>query len=198
MANLEYRYGPMNSGKSMAILQMAYNYEENGKKVILVKSVIDTKGGDYLVSRIGPKRKIGIKLKSEESLLSDKHINLIKDLDAILVDEAQFLTKNQVEDLWYISKMMNISVICFGLKTNFKSEFFEGSKRLFELSDKYKELETICRCGTKARFNARKINGNFVLEGKEVEIDGSKDTIEYVPLCGKCYLNKVFMGSKKN
>lgn len=193
MANLEYRYGPMNSGKSMAILQMAYNYEENDKKVILVKSVIDTKGGDYLISRIGPKRKVSIKLDKDSSLLDDKYITLISDLDAILVDEAQFLTKKQVEDLWYIAKSMNISVICFGLKTNFKSEFFEGSKRLFELSDKFKELETICSCGTKARFNARKVNGKFTKDGEEVQIDGSKDTVEYVPLCGKCYLEKVFI-----
>ena len=192
MANLEYRYGPMNSGKSMAVLQMAYNYEENNKKVILVKSVVDTKGGDYLVSRIGPKRKIGIKLDKKESLLDDKYITLISNMDAILVDEAQFLTKKQVEDLWFIAKEKNIPVICFGLKTNFKSEFFEGSKRLFELSDKFKELETICSCGTKARFNARKVNGEFIMEGTEVEIDGSKNTIEYVPLCGKCYLDKVF------
>ena len=104
MANLEYRYGPMNSGKSMAVLQMAYNYEENNKKVILVKSVVDTKGGDYLVSRIGPKRKIGIKLDKNESLLDDKYITLISNMDAILVDEAQFLTKKQVEDLWFIAK----------------------------------------------------------------------------------------------
>ena len=192
MANLEYRYGPMNSGKSMAVLQMAYNYEENNKKVILVKSVVDTKGGDYLVSRIGPKRKIGIKLDKNESLLDDKYITLLSNMDAILVDEAQFLTKKQVEDLWFIAKEKNIPVICFGLKTNFKSEFFEGSKRLFELSDKFKELETICSCGTKARFNARKVNGEFMMEGTEVEIDGSKNTIEYVPLCGKCYLEKVF------
>ena len=192
MANLEYRYGPMNSGKSMAVLQMAYNYEENNKKVILVKSVVDTKGGDYLVSRIGPKRKIGIKLDKKESLLDDKYITLISNMDAILVDEAQFLTKKQVEDLWFIAKEKNIPVICFGLKTNFKSEFFEGSKRLFELSDKFKELETICSCGTKARFNARKVNGEFIMEGTEVEIDGNKNTIEYVPLCGKCYLEKVF------
>lgn len=193
MANLEYRYGPMNSGKSMAVLQMAYNYEENNKKVILVKSVVDTKGGDYLISRIGPKRKVSIKLDKDSSLLDDKYITLISNLDAILVDEAQFLTKKQVEDLWYIAKGMDISVICFGLKTNFKSEFFEGSKRLFELSDKFKELETICSCGTKARFNARKVNGEFTKDGKEVQIDGAKDTVEYVPLCGKCYLEKVFM-----
>ena len=192
MANLEYRYGPMNSGKSMAVLQMAYNYEENNKKVLLVKCALDTKGEDYLVSRIGPKRKIGVKLDKNESLLDDKYIKLVKDKNAILVDEAQFLTKKQVEDLWIISKNMNIPVICFGLKTNFKSEFFEGSKRLFELSDKFKELETICSCGTKARFNARKINGKYILDGDEIIIDKENENIEYVPLCGKCYLNKVF------
>lgn len=192
MANLEFRYGPMNSGKSMSLLQMAYNYEENDKKVLLVKSVVDTKGGDYLVSRIGPKRKVEIKLSCNESILSDKYINMLEGLDAILVDEAQFLTKKQVEDLWYTSKEMNISVICFGLKTNFKSEFFEGSKRLFELADKFKELETICHCGIKARFNARKVNGKFINEGSSVVIDGTSKDVEYVPLCGKCYLEKVY------
>lgn len=192
IANLEYRYGPMNSGKSMAILQMAYNYEENNKKIILVKSVIDTKGGDYLISRIGPKRKVQIKLDSNDSILNEKYSLLLKNVDAILVDESQFLTRKQVEELWYIAKEKNISVICFGLKTNFKSEFFEGSKRLFELSDKFKELETICSCGTKARFNARKVDGKFVLQDKEFVIDGENSNVEYVPLCGKCYLEKVY------
>ena len=192
MANLEFRYGPMNSGKSMNLLQMAYNYEENNKKVILIKSVIDTKGGDYLVSRIGPKRKIQIKLDKKDSLLSDEYMEKFKENDAILVDEAQFLTKIQVEDLWIISKKLDIPVICFGLKTNFKSEFFEGSKRLFELSDKFKELETICECGKKAFFNARKINGKYVKDGLENVIDGENEKIKYVPLCGKCYLEKVF------
>ena len=177
MANLEFRYGPMNSGKSMALLQMAYNYEENNKKVLLIKSVIDTKGGDYLVSRIGPKRKVQIKLKKNESLLNDNYFRLI-------------------ENSWIIAKKMNIHVICFGLKTNFKSEFFEGSKRLFELSDKFKELETICSCGTKARFNARMINGKYIINGEENIIDGSNDKVKYVPLCGKCYLEKVFRSEK--
>lgn len=190
MANLEYRYGPMNSGKSMAILQMAYNYEENDKKILLVKSVIDTKGGDYLVSRIGPKRKVQVKLSDDESLLSDKYKGMLEGLDAILVDEAQFLTKKQVEDLWYITKRMDIAIICFGLKTNFKSEFFRGSKRLFELADKFKELETICSCGIKARFNARKVNGKFIIEGEDHVIDVEKN-VKYVPLCGSCYLKKV-------
>lgn len=191
MANLEYRFGPMNSGKSMALLQMAYNYEENGKKVLLIKSIIDTKGGDYLVSRIGPKRKIQIKLKVKDNILSNKYIKMFKDVDAVLVDEAQFLTSKQVEDLWYISKRKDIPVICFGLKTNFKAEFFEGSKRLFELADKFKELETICHCGIKARFSARKVNGEFINEGKETIIDNSQSNVEYVPLCGSCYMKEV-------
>lgn len=91
-----------------------------------------------------------------------------------------------------ISKKFDILVICFGLKTNFKSEFFEGSKRLFELSDKFKKLETICKCGKKARFNARKINGKYVKDGLENVIDGENKETKYVPLCGKCYLEKVF------
>lgn len=192
MANLEFRYGPMNAGKSMAVLQMAYNYEENNKSVVLIKSVIDTKGGDYLVSRIGPKRKVQIKLDYDASLLSDEYLDMIKTKNAVLVDEAQFLSAKQVEQLWIIAKEFNIPVICFGLKTNFKSEFFEGSKRLFELSDKFKELETICSCGTKARFNARMVNNKFIKDGEEFVIDYNNKEVKYVPLCGKCYLEKVF------
>lgn len=192
MANLEYRYGPMNSGKSMAILQMAYNYEENGKKVILVKSIIDTKGGSYLVSRVGPKRKIGIFLSPNESLKDDKYLGIICDKDIILVDEAQFLTTKQVNDLWFIAKNMNKKVICYGLKTNFKSEFFEGSKRLFEVADEIIKLETLCSCGNKAEFNARKVNGKYITSGKEYVIDG-EENVEYIPLCSKCYLNNVFL-----
>ena len=195
MADLEFRYGPMNSGKSMNLLQTAYNYEENNKKVILIKSVIDTKGGDYLVSRIGPKRKIRIKLGKKENLFSNKYIEKIRKADIVLVDEAQFLNKSQVEELWIITKKFDIPVICFGLKTNFKSEFFEGSKRLFELSDKFKELETICKCGKKAFFNARKINGKYVKDGLENVIDKENKETKYVPLCGKCYLEKVFKKS---
>ncbi len=192
MANFEFRYGPMNSGKSMAVLQMAYNYEENNKDIILIKSVTDTKGGDYLVSRIGPKRKVQIKLDKKENLLGDKYLDMLIKKDAILVDEAQFLTKEQVEQLWVIAKEYDVSVICFGLKTNFKSEFFEGAKRLFELCDKFKELETICSCGTKARFNARMVNNKFIKEGEEFVIDGENKEVKYVPLCSKCYLEKVF------
>lgn len=192
MAKLVYKYGAMNSGKSMAILQIAYNYEENNKKVLLVKSCIDTKGENYLVSRIGPRRKIGIFLNQDESLKDDKYLGIICDKDIILVDEAQFLTTKQVNDLWFIAKNMNKKVICYGLKTNFKSEFFEGSKRLFEVADEIVKLETLCSCGNKAEFNARKVNGKYITSGKEFVIDG-EENIEYIPLCSKCYLNNVFL-----
>jgi len=191
MANFEFRYGSMNSGKSMALMQVAYNYEENGMKVLVIKSKVDTKGKDALVSRIGPKRKVDILLDADESLLDKKYNKYLKNIECILVDEAQFLTIKQVEDLWYIAKIKDIHVLCYGLRTDFSSKLFEGSKRLFELCDTYRELVTICSCGRKARFNARKVNGKYTTQGDSVVIDGSNKKVEYVPLCGKCYIQKV-------
>ena len=172
MAKLEFRYGAMNSGKSMMLLQVAYNYTENNKNVILIKSSIDTKGNDYLVSRIGPKRQVDIILKEDEPLLQKKYSSKIKSAECILVDEVQFLTPQQIEELWYITKTLEIPVICFGLKSDFQTNSFPGSKRLLELCDSVKELETICTCGKKARFNARKVNGKFTSSGEQNVIDG--------------------------
>lgn len=191
MAKLEFRYGAMNSGKSMMLLQVAYNYNENNRNVILLKSEIDTKGDDFLVSRIGPKRKVDIIVKKDEPILQKKFSKKIKNTECILVDEVQFLTPKQIEELWYITKLLDIPVICFGLKSDFTSNSFPGSKRLLELCDSVKELETICSCGKKARFNARKVNGKFVSTGEQNVIDGSCDSIEYVPLCGKCYIKYI-------
>ena len=182
MAKLEFRYGAMNSGKSMALLQVAHNYSENNKHAILIKSEIDTKGDNYLVSRIGPKRKVDIVLKYDEPLLQKKYSKKIKNAQCILVDEVQFLNPKQIEELWYITKTLEIPVICFGLKSDFTSNSFPGSKRLLELCDSIKELETICICGKKARFNARKINGKFVASGEQNIIDGTDINIKYVPI----------------
>lgn len=190
MAKLEFRYGAMNSGKSLELMRIAHNYEENDKKVIVVKSQIDTKGDDYLVSRVGMKRKVDIFLKPDESLLKGENVDIFLDSNAMLVDEAQFMSPFQIEELWYITKVLNIPIICFGLKTDFTSKTFPGSKRLLELSDELIELETICHCGKKARFNARKVNGEYTIVGEQNVIDGS-DNIEYVPLCGECYINNV-------
>ena len=193
MSKLYFRYGAMNCGKSSALMQVAHNYNENDMKVVVIKSSIDTKGEDYLESRIGLKRKVDILLDKDKSL-EDYYDEWNKDISCILVDEAQFLTQKQVEELWVASKMLDIPVICYGLKTDFKSNLFEGSKRLIELSDELEELTTICSCGEKAKFNARYIDGEFALEGDEVLIDGSQENVEYKPMCGKCYLKKRFIG----
>lgn len=193
MAKLYFRYGAMGAGKSTMLMQVAHNYEEKNLNVLVVKSIIDTKGKDKLVSRIGIERKVDVLLKDGDVL---SKVNSLDNISCILVDEAQFLSKEQVEDLWYISKELDIPVICYGLKTNFKGDFFTGSKRLMELADTFDELITICKCGKKARFNARKINGNYTIVGDDVVIDGTKN-IEYEALCGKCYLNEVMLPNKK-
>lgn len=190
MAKLYFRYGAMNCGKSSALMQVAHNYNENDKKVVVIKSIVDTKGQDFLESRIGLKRKVDILLKKDESLA--KYNDLFNDISCILVDEAQFLEPNQVQELWVITKKRDIPVICYGLKTDFRGKLFAGSKRLLELADQLEELVTICRCGNKAKFNARSINGKYTLDGNEIVIDGSSDEIKYTPLCGECYLKEVY------
>jgi len=197
MAKLEFRYGAMNSGKSMALLQVAHNYEENKKNVLLIKSEIDTKGNNFMVSRIGPSHRVDIILKKDEPLLQKKYAKMIQKAYCILVDEVQFLTDEQIEDLWKIAKLLDIPVLCFGLKSDFLTNSFTGSRRLFELCDTVKELETICICGKKARFNARKIGNKYMNTGEQNIIDGSTKNIEYVPLCGTCYLRLVRRFDKK-
>ena len=186
MAKMYFRYGAMNCGKTAALLQVAHNYEEQGMKVLVIKSIVDKKGDDTIVSRIGISRKVDLLLSLKDSIKDKINLN---NIDCILVDEAQFMTKEQIKELWIISKIKDIPVICYGLKTNFKGELFEGSKTAIELSDELEELATICKCGEKARFNARVINGEYVLDGDVVAIDGID--AKYEPLCGKCYIEKV-------
>lgn len=191
MANMYFRFGAMNCGKSTALLQVAYNYCEQNMKVLLIKPLVDKKAGNKVSSRIGIEKQVDLLLSEDETIKENIVSGKvdISNLNAILVDEAQFLTSKQVNELWVISKLCDIPVICYGLKTNFKGELFEGSKALLEKSDKLEELSTICKCGNKARFNSRVENNNYVYEGKEIAIDGLEAT--YEPLCGKCYIQKV-------
>lgn len=186
MAKLYFRYGAMNCGKTTALLQVAHNYEQNGMNIVVIKSSVDKKGDKNIVSRIGISRQVDVLLTPDETIKENIDIN---NLNCILVDEVQFLTSKQVKELWIIAKIANIPVICYGLKTNFKGELFEGSKALIEVADELDELSTICKCGSKARFNSRIENGKYVLEGNEVAIDGIDAT--YEPLCGECYIKKV-------
>lgn len=190
MAKLHFRYGAMNSGKTTILIQTAYNYEERDQKVIIIKPLIDTKGNDTIVSRIGVSRKVDF-LTSKNDKIIDKIENIIESIDCILVDEVQFMTKEQIDELFYITKLYNIPVIGFGLRTDFKTNSFEGSQRMLELSDELEEMPTICRCGKKARFNGRKLNNEFIYDGESVLIDGSNKKIEYESLCGNCYIEKV-------
>ena len=191
MAKLYFRFGAMNCGKSTALMQVAHNYNENGKRVVVIKSSIDTKADDSLESRIGLRRKVDILIDPEKSL-EPYYDDWNHDVSCVLVDEAQFLTKKQVEELWMASKLYDIPVICYGLKTDFQSNLFEGSKRLFELADEIEELTTICSCGNKAKFNARFVDGEFTQDGSSILIDGAVQNVEYKPMCGRCYIKNKF------
>lgn len=191
MAKLYFKYGAMNSGKSIDLIRTAYNYEEMGYKTVILKSIIDTKGSDKLQSRIGLERKVDILLPKDISILPLIKNKINKKLACILVDEAQFLTAKQVDDLFIITKFYNIPVICYGLRNNFKMHSFEGSRRLLEIADVLEEIKTLCHCGHIARFSARTVDGKFQTIGEEVIIDGKGKKVEYVPLCGRCYLEKV-------
>ena len=190
MAKLHFKYGSMNSGKSIDLIRTAHNYEECGYDVIVMKPIIDTKGSNKLDSRIGLKRDVDI-LIGDESILELIKNKITDNLACIFVDEAQFLNKKQVEELFLITKKLDIPVICYGLRTNFKMESFEGSKRLLEIAEELEELKTLCKCMEIARFVGRKVDNKYTLDGNEIEIDGKNKNIEYVPLCGKCYLEKV-------
>ena len=189
MSKLYFRYGAMNSGKTTLLLQVAHNYEERGMKVVILKPGIDTKGDNKIVTRIGLTREVDHVVKSDERII-DYLSKLPDDVVCILIDEAQFLTRDQVDELFMFTKLKNKPVICYGLRSDFKTMAFQGSLRLFEVCDCLEELITICRCGKRAKFNGRIVDGKFTSSGDQVAIDG-ENHVEYESLCGKCYLEKV-------
>ena len=195
MAKLYFRYGAMNSGKSTALLQAAFNYEERGHQVLLAKPAVDTKGDRSIVSRLGVVREVDFTIEPDSSALDrfQQHRTRVieehgRDVSCLLIDEAQFLTADQVDDLLRIALMDGIPVLAYGIRTDFQTVAFPGSRRLLEISHSLEELKTICRCGRKAIFNARRIDGRFVFDGAQVAIDGADVT--YESLCGVCYLEE--------
>ena len=186
MAKLYYRYSAMNAGKSTLAMQVAHNYEEKGGKIVVFKPLIDTKGNKTIVSRIGISRTVDHLLSKEESPI--KIIKDIADLDAIIVDEAQFLEPFQIDELYYIAKKMNISVLCFGLRCDFQMQVFPGSARLLAIADSIEEIKTLCECKKrKATQNLRLVNGLPTFEGNQVAIDG-EENVTYISLCGEFYI----------
>lgn len=179
MNKLYFKYGTMNSSKSAHLLMIKHNYEEQHMNVLLLKPSIDTRdGSDIVKSRIG--------LESKCQLVSpDKDIKLMDwgKYDVIMVDEAQFLTEEQVNQLYLIS--CEIPVICFGLLTDFQQKLFPGSKRLIELAESLEKFKTVCSCGEAANYNARfDENGKFICNGDQIQVGGNES---YKAVCKKCY-----------
>ena len=205
MAKLYFRYGAMNSGKSTALLQAAYNYEERGQRVLLAKPAIDSRGDNAIVSRLGASRPVDFTIAPDEDILAlfmRERAEVItaseRDVSCFLVDEAQFLSESQVDDLLRIAIEEDVPVLAYGIRTDFQTVAFPGSRRLLEIAHSLEELKTICRCGRKAMFNARKVDGVFVFDGDQVAIDtstrlsasGAVREVSYEPLCGACYLEE--------
>ena len=184
MSKLYFRYGAMNCGKTAALLKVAHNYEEKGMNIVLMKPAIDTKGNDKVVSRIGISRQVDTLIAPEATVLESMSA---EKPDAIIVDEAQFLTPTQVDELYYMTKEYDIPVLCYGLRADFRMQGFPGSIRLLEIADDIEELKTICSCGSKATQNLRRVNGEPVFSGEQVVIDGTAE-VEYEGVCGKCYI----------
>ena len=193
MSKLFFRYGAMNSGKSTAMLQVAHNYEERAQRVVLVKSTVDTKGDDQNVSRLGVSRRADILLSPGQDLrasltsLCDQRAAEERTVGCVLIDEAQFLTPEQVDQALEIAVLDDIPVVAFGIRTDFRTRSFPGSQRLMEVAHSLQEMKTICRCGSKAIFNARLGEQGIIREGEQVMIDG--DNARYEALCARCYLD---------
>lgn len=195
MAKVYFRYGAMNSGKSTALLQAAHNYEERGQRVILAKPMVDTKGERTIVSRLGVSRAVDVVIgpATDVVTLIDNESERIRrefgtPVSCVLVDESQFLTPRQVDDLFIIAVRRGVPVLAYGIRTDFQTVAFPGSRRLLEIAHSLEELKTICRCGRKAVFNARKVGGKFIFDGAQVAIDGVDAS--YESLCGECYLDE--------
>ncbi len=195
-SKLYFYHGPMGSSKSARLLTTAYDFEEKGIQIMVLKPSLDTRDGEGIIrSRTGLERKC---------IMIDKEINLYKAIKAyknvlasqletlkwVIIDECQFLTEEQVDQLSDVVDFLDVNVMCFGLRTDFQSHLFTGSKRLFELADDIEEIKSTCECGErKTSINARfDEDGESVTEGSQVEIGGND---KYRAICRRCWKNKV-------
>ncbi|CAB1082550.1 Thymidine kinase (EC [Olavius algarvensis Delta 1 endosymbiont] len=188
MAKLYFRYGAMNCGKSTSLIQVDYNYRERNMSTVIIKPATDTKGSDKVLSRLDVERRVDVLTAAGDDLyeIVEAWQKEKGPVHCALVDEAQFLTVRQVDQLFEVAVLLNIPVICYGLRTDFLLNGFEGSARLLLMAHSIEELKTICKCGQKAIANGRKIGGRFVFEGAQVAIEG-KASVEYESLCAQCY-----------
>ena len=187
MAKLYFKYGAMGSSKTAQALITKFNYEERGMRVWLIKPEIETRDGEFVRSRIGLEAKAELIGKGADikALFEAKK----ETPDVIIADECQFFEKAQIDELRAIVDEKSTPVLAFGLRTDFRTELFEGSKRLFELADSISEIKTICECGRKATVNARvDENGSVLTEGDQVFLGGNES---YTALCHRCYKERI-------
>ena len=188
MSKLYFKYGVMGSSKSAQALMCKFNYEQVGFKVTLLKPSLDDRdksSGQIVVkSRIGLQSDCNLFDKNTDLYEYIKSLNSLNEKSVVIVDECQFCTKKQINELKKVSRF--VPVLCYGLLTNFKTELFEGSKRLVEIADSLMEIKAVCSCGKKASVNARFVNGKLVVHGEEIMIGGDET---YKALCYNCYDN---------
>jgi thymidine kinase len=196
---LYFRYGTMGSAKTALLLTQAYNFEERGMSYLCYKPSIDTREGKSVIrSRIGIERECGL-IERETNMydLIKKHISQLHDMpEWILIDESQFLSEQQVDELARVVDDFGCNVMCYGLRTDFQSRLFEGSRRLFEIADSIDEVKSTCTCGRKTIVNARiDSKGDIITEGAQVEIGGND---KYMAVCRKCWRSKRIEHSRRD
>ncbi len=187
MAKLYFKYGAMGSSKSAQVLIAQFNYEELGMRVWLIKPSIDTRDGyDIVRSRVGLESRA-------EVILPDASIieayDKVEPCDVIISDESQFFTPEQIDELRFLVDERNLPVLCFGLRTDFLTNFFPGSRRLMEIADSLTEIKTVCTCGAKATVNARLTEGGTIVTCGEQVFLGGNDS--YIAMCHKCWKDKI-------
>ena len=194
MAKLYFKFGAMGCSKTAQALITKFNYEERNMKVLLLKPAIDDRDGATVVkSRIGLKEE-AVTVGHSENIF-EKYEKCYSDCNVIIVDECQFLTPEQVDQLADIVMQKDIPVLCFGLSTDFTTHLFPGSKRLFEIAQSISEIKSVCTCGAKANVNARiGADGRIVTEGSQVQLGGNDS---YVAMCRKCWLKRLAQESKR-
>ncbi len=185
-AKLYFRYGVMGAGKTRDLQKNYYSYKEDGKEVVIMKPMIDTKGNNNIIARDNQKNKVDFAIsKTDNIYLIVANYIIEHNLDYILVDEAQFLEPNQILELADIVDYLNIPVICYGIRTDFKNKLFPGGEELFAIADVREEIVKTCSCGRPSICNIRfDKDENAIFEGDQVAIDGEEYT--YKSMCRKC------------
>ncbi len=192
MAKLYYRYGTVGSAKTLNLLAVAHNYRQQGKKVLLIRPAMDVRfGADNIKSRAGLEMKADILVTDDTDLLKED----LEGVDCLLLDEAQFVSKEIIDQLRKITHEKGIPVLCYGLRTDFRSHLFEGSCRLMELADSIEEIKATCHyCNKKSIMNLKHVNGVPTLDGPSVQL-GAEET--FVPCCYGCWTGEIQKAKKK-